>query len=424
MAGYVMMKAGRYGMALNLYQRCDAVKPDSAGTYNNMGMCLEEIDPDAALECFNRARELDPDNHHAMINTGLSELRHGNPQACLDWCDRALAVSPDSYGAYENRAQGNLMLRNWRAGWKDYQVSLGVTRQERDYGLPVWDGQSSGQVVVYGEQGLGDEILFASCIPDLMRTNDVIIDCDRRLQGVFARSFGCPVYGTRFETNTPLLDEHKPDYQIAIGTLPLFYRNSDDSFPGSAYLTPDPDRCIQWRALLDTLPHCTSNAVMKKRQTKGRTIGLAWQGGNKNTQRSQRSFDLDTFAPLFDLPHTFISLEYDEPDLKGYPIRHYGRAVNKGVDYDETLALINELDLVICVTTTAVHAAGALGKECWCLVPKYPSYRFHLDGGIPWHDSVTLVRQTDTWENVVLEVREMLEAKWSASSLAMTAVSQ
>jgi len=268
-----------------------------------------------------------------------------------------------------------------------------------------------GTVVVSGEQGIGDEILYASCIPDLVATNKVLIDCDPRLTGLFARSFPtCEVYGTRFKKETPLLDNHDPDFQLSMGGLPRFFRNSEEAFPGTAYLTADPERRIQWRALFDSFP--------------GKTIGLAWQGGLINTEKHLRSFDLDTFAPLFDLPHTFISLEYDEPDLKGYPVRHFGRAVNKGVDYDDTMALIAELDLVICVTTTAVHAAGSLGVECWCLTPKYPSYRFHLDGDIPWHNSVELVRQVDTWENVILEVKQKLEAKWSESSLVTMRANQ
>jgi hypothetical protein len=148
--------------------------------------------------------------------------------------------------------------------------------------------------------------------------------------------------------------------------------------------------------LLDTLP--------------GLKIGLAWSGGLKNTGKKERCVDLETFAPLFDLPHTFVSLEYNEPDLKGYPVKHWSRAVDKSADYDETLALINELDLVISVTTTAVHAAGALGKECWCLVPKNPSFRFHLSGEMPWHKSVKLIRQIGPWDNTVREIKRKLEA--------------
>lgn len=416
-AARVLMTAGRCGLAHILYRRCNELSPRKAEIQNSLGLSVEHIDPQAALNYYENALRIKPDYHHSLNNKGLMLLRKGRPDLCLKYADKCLKVRPDYIGANVNKATALLMLRRWEEGWKEYANSLGVSRLRREYGVPDWNGEK-GTIVVYGEQGIGDEILFTSCIPDLMKTNKVVIDCDPRLKGLFERSFGCPVYGTRFKDQTPLIEDHKIDYQMAMGDMPRFFRNREEEFPGTAYLTADPERCIQWRALFDSLAYGSNNPIMRRNQPNGKRIGIAWQGGIINTERHSRSFDLDTLAPLFELPHTFISLEYDEPDLKGYPVRHFGRAVNKGVDYDETMALIAELDLVICVTTTAVHAAGALGVECWCLTPKYPSYRFHLDGQIPWHNSVELVRQTDTWENVILQVKDKLEQKWTKKPLS------
>lgn len=406
MAGYIMMKAERFGLAYNLYERCAQIKPDQAEIYNNMGMCCEYDHPDYAAECFAKALALDPSYTRAMINRGLMYLKSGQPEKCVKLCTEALRIDPQSIAAHDNRAQAYLMLREWRKGWEDYQYSLGGDhRTKRGYGVPDWDFTPGKRVVVYGEQGIGDEILFASCIPDLQKDCEVIIDCDKRLKNVFERSFGCKVYGTRFAKESPLVDEQTFDASCSIGDLPRVYRNKHAEFPGGAYLTPDPERCLQWRTLFDTYP--------------GLKIGIAWTGGLKNTDKKLRSFELDTFAPLCDLGHTFISLEYLEPnpeELAKYGIKHFGRAVNKGVDYDDTLALINELDLVICVTTTAVHAAGALGKECWALVPEFPSFRFHLSGDMPWHKSVKLIRQAknESWADVIGRVKTALIKRESA----------
>ncbi len=422
-AARVLMTAGRCGLAHILFRRCNELSPHKAEIQNSLGLSIEYTDSAGALKHYENALRINPNHAHALNNKGLMLLKKARPDLCLKYSNKCLAANPEFTGAKINKASALLMLRQWEEGWENYRASLGISRSLRDYHVPEWNGES-GTVVVHGEQGIGDEILYASCIPDLQKTNAVVIDCDPRLTGLFKRSFDCPVYGTRFKTQTPLLDHHKPDYQISMGGLPRFFRNSEEAFPGDAYLKADLERRIQWRALFDSLPFGSNNPVMRRNQSNGKRIGIAWQGGLINTDRHTRSFDLDTFAPLFDLPHTFISLEYDEPNLKGYPVRHFGRAVNKGVDYDETMALIAELDLVICVTTTAVHAAGALGVECWCLTPKYPSYRFHLDGDIPWHNSVELVRQVDTWENVILQVRQKLENKWSESSLVSMRANQ
>lgn len=395
--GYILMQSEKFGLAYNLFQRCVELNPNQTEIYNNMGMCLEIDYPSRAMDCFDMALKLNSKNHHAMINKGLMHLKTGEPEKCLKLCNDALRIDPGSRAAHDNKAQALLMMREWAQGWDEYTHSWGGKhRRKRDFGLPEWEGQKDARVIVYAEQGLGDEILFASCIPDLQEVcSQVIVECDRRLQCAFERSFGVEAFGTRFEERSPITDWIDADYVISAGELPRFFRRSHRSFPGTAYLKPDPERCVQWHALLKTLP--------------GLKIGIAWTGGLKNTGKKERSFDIDLLAPLFDLPHTFISLEYKEPDLKGHPVKHWSRAVDKSVDYDETLALINELDLIISVPTTVVHAAGALGKECWCLVPKNPSFRFHKSGEMPWHKSVKLIRQTDTWEDVIQQVKQKLE---------------
>lgn len=407
-SGYIMMQAERFGLAYNLYRRCAELRPNQSEIYNNMGMCLDDDDPEEAMKCFNKALALSPNNHHAMINKALMHLKRGEPEKCIALCNNALLIDSGSVAAVDNRSQARLMLRQWREGWEDYRWSLGGKhRSSRDYGVPEWSGEP-GTVVVYREQGLGDEILFSSCIPDLMKTNQVVIDCDSRLSGAFARSFGVPAYGTGFSAKTPLVDDHHIDYQISMGSLPRFFRNSEESFPGNAYLVADPHRRLQWRSLLDTFP--------------GRKIGIAWSGGLNNTGKKGRSIGIDDFAPMFNGKDTFISLEYKKPnqdDLDKYEIIHWDRAVNRGVDYDETLALVAELDLVISVTTTVVHAAGAVGTECWCLVPKYPSFRFHLSGEMPWHKSVKLIRQgkNERWADVTHRVAKMLGESCDAASV-------
>lgn len=397
MSAYIMMEAERFGLAYNLYQRCAQLNPRQSEIYSNMGMCLEENDPERAKMLFERAYRLDPENCRAMANHGLMCLLTGEPEKCIDLSMKALKLDPDLRAAKHNAGLAQLMLGQWKAGWKNYADTLGVKHREaRDYGVPDWNGEP-GTVLVYGEQGVGDEIMFSSCLNDLAKTNNIILDCDARLEGLFSRSFDFPVYGTRFKRETPILDNHKPDYQCAIGQLPHFFRNKDTDYPGSPYLKADPERCIQWRALFDTF--------------KGRKIGIAWRGGLKNTGESRRSLELSDLEPLFNDKDTFISLEYKQvpkADLERYGIKSYPRATGQGQDIDELAALISELDLVITSCTTVVYVAGALGKPCYVLVPECPGYRYGKTGTVfPWYKSVTLVRQSGTWRETVNSIREL-----------------
>ena len=383
-SAYIMMEGERFGLAYNLYKRCAQLNPNISEIWSNMGMCLEETDPKEAKKCFQRARKIKPDNPHALANEGLMCLQMADPDQCIALSKKALAIESID-AARHNLGLANLMKRNWREGWRHYADTLGVKHREgRDYGLPEWNGEP-GLVVVYGEQGVGDEIMFASCLEDI--PNDIVFDCDRRLEGLFKRSFDFPIYGTRFERETPLLDNHKPEYQCAIGQLPSFYRNTEDSFPGKPYLTPDPERALQWRALFDTFP--------------GKKIGIAWNGGLPNTGVKKRSLKVEDLDPILKGSDTFINIDYKESNETYGGMKAYPRATAKGLDMDELAALVSQLDMVICPCTTAVYVAGALGVECHVLVPTEPGYRYPLEGNFPWYSTVTLHRQQGSWLNTV-----------------------
>lgn len=377
MSGYLMMQAERYGLAFNIFQRCAQLRPNQSEIWSNMGMCLEDNDKLRSIELFDKAIKLNPKNESAIANKALMMLQTGRPKECVNLCKLALEIKPDLRSAIHNMSLAKLMLRDW-SGWKEYHDTLGVKHREaRDYGLPNWNGEP-GQVLVYGEQGVGDEIMFSSCLEDLQKTNGIVFDCDSRLESIFKRSFDFPIYGTRFKTNTPLLDNHKPDYQCAIGQLPYFFRKKDSDYPGKPFLKPDPERVKQWGSILGEGPR----------------IGIAWSGGTHNTGFKERTTKLDTFSELFG--ENLVCLEYkdvDEERLKACGIKYWPRAVKKGSDLEELLALISCLDVVITVCTTVVYFAGALGVPCHVLVPKWPGYRYHIKGdSFPWFDSVKLHR--------------------------------
>ena len=173
--------------------------------------------------------------------------------------------------------------------------------------------------------------MLASVIPDIMAEREIVIDTDARLQGLFARSFDCSVYGKRFNKDTfEINPEDVFDYQIPMGNLPALYREKDEDYPGTAYLKPDPERCLQWRALFDTFP--------------GKKIGIAWSGGQGHTLGHKRTAAIEDFEPLFNDEDTFISLEYKPvaPEiLEKYNIKAYPRATRKGEDIDELAALVH-----------------------------------------------------------------------------------
>jgi hypothetical protein len=290
---------------------------------------------------------------------------------------------------------------NWERGWDEHEWGLktkGIREDRKVLDVPVWDGKAPGTVLVYGEQGMGDEIMFASMLPDLLKTNQVVFECYHRLQSLFRKAFpGVPVYGTREDKEVSWADNHKIDYRIPIGSLGQFYRRSRETFPGTPYLKADP------------LP----------KGDKFR-IGISWIGGGAKIGRIQkRSVPLPWWKPIMNVKDVeFVSLQYtdsdgdlDIMDALGYGVKRMKEV--KELDYLETARLVASCDLVISVCTSVIHLAGALGVPCWVMTPKYPAWRYQNTGGMPWYRSVRLYRAPmageEGWPAVVARIGSDLQ---------------
>lgn len=404
MAAHVLIDTKRFGLAAALMQRAVALEPDKGVLWMNLGICFEEMEHlDEAERCFIKALSRNPNDDLALSNLAALYIKKSEPQKALNCAEKALRINAKEPLIRTNIAQANLMLGNWKEGWESYDFNLGYQngRRERNYGnLPRWTGVEGLNLVCHGEQGIGDEISFASCIPDLMRENKVVIECDPRLQGLFMRSFNCPVYGTLyFKGGLAWPLEHELDAKVAMGSLPGFYRGSDEAFPGTPYLVADPERRLQWRALFDSM-----GPNLK--------VGIAWTGGIKKTGTSARSIPITDMLPILRQDATFVSLQYKPaPELfdlykeTGIAVHHWAHAMETK-DYDDTAAMVAELDLVITVQQSVVHLAGALGVPCWTMVPQTGAlWRYGTKGSnFPWAKSVKLYRQKSGWVHTIAEV--------------------
>lgn len=335
------------------------------------------------------------------ITLSYVELQRSNYDKAFEYAQKGLKMAPESKAAVFNMSIAMLANHMWEEGWFCYDRNL-VPRFQTGipiYDLPLWDG-TPGKVVIAGEQGLGDEIMFASMIRDMRKETEVIIDTDPRLVGLFNRSFHC-------ETRTRAKDEIVPwknedaTHWLPAGSMGAFYRTNPESFTGKPYLTADPERRIQWRGLLDSLSDKPK-------------IGIAWSGGLPKTGEFHRSLSIEALAPILEYDVEWISLQYKNAhDVPSY-MHHWPRAVESR-DYDDTAALIAELDLVISVQTTVIHCAGALGKETLCLLSNRPQWRYGASGEeMPWYKSVKLLRQSDegVWPlHIVMDRLEELGAE-------------
>lgn len=398
------MQAENYGIAYNLYRICAGFKRLGAGPWNGMGLCHAETwDLDAAAHLFKRALAIDPNDKHALGNLSLIHLLKCEPEKALKYGEMALKQDLEHEEVFHHMTYAKLMLGQWKEGWEGHRHILGKvkTRAERFYEnhgrmLPRWDGTQRQSVLVYGEQGIGDEISFASCIPDLQRISKfVAFDCDHRLEGLFRRSFdGVHVHGTRFKNPMEWVDNYTFDARVAIGDLPGFFRNSVNEFPGTPYLEANGKRS-------DGLPR----------------IGIAWTGGLPNTGSAKRSLTLEDLRPILEaVPATWVCLEYKDraAEIAESGIEMLQPVEARSKDYAETADLVAGLDLVICVTTAIVHLSGAIGKEAWVMVPSKPRWWYGLEGDrSPWYKSVQFFRQKKDWSEQIGQIVKLLKLRYS-----------
>jgi len=401
LAGRILLDSKRLGAAQAMLKLATILMPESSLAWSDLGCCYQEgSDPIEGEACFIKALARDPNNSFALNNLSQLYAVNAQPMKAINCADKAIRLDPNLQDSHYNRGLSLLQLGNWAEGWKGFDSNLGMHkgRKERVYGIiPRWTGVEGLKLIVYGEQGLGDEIFFSSCMPDVMKKNEVFLECDPRLKGLLERSFGCKTFGTRFDKKVSWPLDYDIDAAVAIGSLPGFYRNKDADFPGTPFLKADPERRLMYRSLLKSLGD-------KKK------VGISWTGGLKNTGTARRSLSLLEMMPILRQDATFISLQYKDTDeikeieKQGIKIHHWPYAIQSN-DYDDTAALVAELDLVISVTQSAIHVAGGLGVPCWVLVPREPLWRYGLSGDkMLWYNSVKLYRQKKEWVHTISEV--------------------
>lgn len=396
----VYCRAERFGLSANLYQRIVQLKPERAEPWNNLGMCYSGMgDNTKARDAFFKAYNLNKQSPVFSANIGMTYFADRDYKKAIEWCNRALHFDPSSKAAKNTLGMCKMSLGEWQDGWDLYASSVGgkFRKQIQYQEEPMWTGEHGQTVVFYGEQGLGDEIMYASCINDAKAVcKTAILECDKRLEGLFRRSFpGVVVHGTRRQEQLEWLAGASIDASLPVGQLPQFFRKSPKACPGTPYLTADPDRRYQWRALFDSWG-------------KKPKIGICWSGGSKHNKPKERAIGLEAMRHLIEtIDADWVSLQYKDPTAEikasGLPIRHYKRACETD-DYDDTAAMVAELDMVIGVHTTAHHLAGALGVPAVILVPNRTIWIYCLpDGSMPWYRSSVLFKQRDgeAWKDTI-----------------------
>ena len=330
---------------------------------------------------------------------------------------KAIYIQPDHADAHKNLGIILLLKGNFFQGWKEYGWRWkcdDIISKNRDLPQPSWDGSNLNgkSILVWAEQGIGDEIMFTSILPTLSQmTEKIIIECNLRLVPLFQRSFPQIQFFSRQNLPHPHLLDENIDYQIPMGGLGRWLRTDEDSFERSkqSYLTACTNRSFRIRKRYQKLAG-------------GRMlVGISWKSTGINQRRALLKSTIlkDWTSILSQQDCYFINLQYG--DVKE-ELEQFQQQTNLMIYQDEEIdslrnlddfaAQVSALDLVISTSNTTVHMAGALGKQVWTLLPYIPDWRWMLEReDTPWYPSMRLFRQGETgdWSRVFAQVRSNLE---------------
>jgi tetratricopeptide (TPR) repeat protein len=472
--GLCKHRMGENAEAVEIIQTALELDPTSADNWNNLGLAYAGLNNhERATQSIKKAIELKPEQFLFLNNLSLQYRALGDydmavktMRQAIEACEKpqlwlnlggiygemkeienakeafenALRLDPEYPAGHVDMAFVHHLKGDWKNGFKEYEWRFFYYPQMRFYldaydPKKLWDGKASlegKRILIYGEQGLGDIIMFSRYAKYLKeRGAYVIIHCTdsmesviRRIEGVDATTCG-DIITKKGET----LPEY--DYQFSMMSAPLLLDFPEIS--GKPYIFPVTQA---FRG------HVEGEYPGKLH------VGIVWAGSPAHPHDKKRSIPLRHFKALQDIEDvqlfslqidvrkrqygaTYRNMDSEKTNVNDV-LREKFQAEKEVVDYcegcenlkiinltamiqsfEDTATILAGLDLVICCDTAVAHLAGAMGVPCWVLIPWNPDWRWTLEGEkTPWYDSMRIFRQPnrDNWEAVLEQVGKELNA--------------
>lgn len=409
--GLIEHKRGHGEAAAALLERAIAAGGRRPVHYRNLSeiyRLLARLDP--AIAAARRAVSLDPADALGLFNLAMVLYDRLEVKAAVSAARAALEIKPNLPQAHMKLGQSLLLLGELAEGWEEYEWRYqipGAAPLMPKSDRPQWDGRALGpgeRLLLIADQGYGDVIQFSRYIPWAQaRARDLVLACSKELLSTIDRIVpGLPTFN-RWEA-CPSFVAYCP-----LSGLPRLAGTRVESIPAPIpYLRSDAALVAAWREKL-----AGRVAPGLKR------VGIAWAGRPTHNNNINRTIRLETLAPVFDVPGiALISLQKGPAvaELQEYG----GRAPLLNLDpeiasFDDTAAIIESLDLVLCVDTSLGHLTGALGRPVWVMLPHAPDWRWLLGrSDTPWYPTMRLFRcpAPRRWDRLLPEVAEALR-QWA-----------
>jgi len=425
--GMMLTPQGKWAEAARAFEETIRRAPRLAAAHHNLGDALTKLHrPEEAIPSFRRALSIDPANPETYNSLGLALQRLRLWSAARRRYENALALDPAFEKARYNLALARLFHREFEQGWPEYEARLRcepvrVTLRERVETLdlyerlPRWGGPAeggAGPVAIWAEQGIGDQILFSTLIPELIAAAvPFIYEVDRRLLPAYERAFLNGRFVALDDPPHPALRD--AGRVLLAGSLPGVFRRRREAFARQPekLLTARTERVAHYRQRL-----AASGPGLK--------VALSWRSTREDWFGEKKNVALADLAPLLKLPGVrFVDVQYGDTTgernaaeaMTGVRLLHFDE-VDYFNDLEEVLAILEACDLLITTSNATAHFAGALGKRTWLLYPanQPPFHYWSLDGSgrTLWYPAVEILTGVEhaDWRSLIVAAAAKLEA--------------
>jgi len=424
--GHVLVSKGTLAEAIEVYKAALAIDPAQPHAENGLADTYARYAFELAKErrweeaegAYQQRIAMRPDDAVSLNNLAELYQHSGEREKACALYDEALKKWPDFHTLRANRAICALGLNKLEEGWGGLAASVPGWLSRMDnrkalpwLGLPLWDGSDprGKKILIWGDQGIGDEILFTSMVPDLIEQGALVtVECMDRLAPIFRRSF--PEAATVVRTDPPAIGTDF-DFQAPELWLGRWLRPDFASFPARrSYLKADPDKTATLRARYQAFG-------------KSKIVGIAWHSKSMGRAEHRRVALHELASALPQADTLYIDLQYGDHQaerdevgraLPGFMLFH-DPEVDQLKDMDIFAAQLAACDHIVTIGNTAAHMAGALGVSAHVLLPRagLTWYWFEDRGESPWYPSLKLLRkqQEGDWSTALAHVSSPLEGE-------------
>jgi tetratricopeptide (TPR) repeat protein len=426
--GHTFKNLNNLDKSVSSFREALRLEPNNAEVYCMLGNVLDGLgDRDQAEAFYLNGLATNPDCPLVHTNLGTLYSNQKKYNKAQRYYQKALEIDPNFADSKWGLSLLYLKLGEFRKGFYLYEsryhksitenITLSpVTRAPQYQGEDLNSDLKGKHLLIIAEQGIGDEIMFASVLDELRTLvfqnskTRLTLACDPRLVELLSRSFPFLTVIPKNQNNCYQALDNNLDYWVFMGSLPKFYRQSIADFTHvQPYLSANDLLVRKWTERFNQLPHSTN-------------VGISWSGGSKKKSKKSRSLSLEEMLPVISEVSKFaniINLQYGDHNQEissfsqttGITIQDW-QDIDPLVDLENFSAQIKCLDLVISIDNSTIHFAGGLGTKSYVLLPYNQDWRWlENQNHSYWYPNIlTVFRQPEEgeWDSAIQEVKNIL----------------